>query len=239
MNPLPALARAGTRVLAVYDDSPLAAHALAERARDGHHRRAERAAMADPEYAAIEARRHDSGRPGSSIFLSKEHNLGWDEYATQAATRRRLTPTPAWWALASFVAGRPVRRLAGPVRATTQRAGRGWADRDTWGLDGYLCTTLAGALNHMAEVAHGWPGNDAYPEFEDWTAALRKAAAGLNGWANHDDSPAADAAAAAFEVGDAEFTVASDANSADDTTRLAAAQDALHWVADNLPHLWD
>jgi len=239
MNPRHALARAGTHALAAYDASPLATHALAERARDGHLRRAEEAAMADPEYAAIDARRHDSDRPGSSIFLSKEHNLGWDEYRTQSATRRRLTPTPAWWALASFVAGRPVRTLAGRVRARSQRGRRGWADRDTWGLDGYLCTTLAGALNHMAETSHGWPGGTAYPEFEDWTAALRKAATALSGWANHDDSPAANAADDAFERGDAEFTAATAAHTVEDTTRLVAAQDALHWVADNLPNLWD
>jgi hypothetical protein len=116
------------------------------------------------------------------------------------------------------VAGRPVRNLAGTLAAGYQRATRGWADADTWSLHVYLCSALGGALEHLAGNTHGWPGTPDYSAFEDWTAALHTAAAGLTGRAVRDHDPADQAA---------------------DAAALAGAQDALRWVADNLPDLWD
>lgn len=38
-----------------------------------------------------------------------------------------------------------------------QRARRGWADCDTWGLDGYLCAVMVPALEHLREFKGGHP----------------------------------------------------------------------------------
>ena len=89
------------------------------------------------------------------------------------------------------------------------RARRGWAPQDTWSLDGHLCRTPGAMLDHLAEHTHGWPQGREYPEFADWQDALRIRAVAL----------------LAYE--------------ADDELTIAPAQDALHWVADNLPALWD
>lgn len=88
------------------------------------------------------------------------------------------------------------------------RMRRGWAPRDTWSLDGHLCRTLGAMLAHLAEHTHSWPPGRDYPEFTDWQDALRARAGALLAY------------------------------DADDEHTVAPAQEALHWVADNLPDLW-
>lgn len=110
--------------------------------------------------------------------------------------------------------GLAVRALAS-VRYATQRLRRGYDDRVVWGLDRHLCHILSQQLTQLADEAHGWPGSSSpYPTFEDWTAALRQAANGLGGYAGRDGAE-------------------------DEQQRVVAAQQALRWVADNLPDLWD
>lgn len=95
------------------------------------------------------------------------------------------------------------------IETAIARARHGWAPPDTWSLDGHLCRILGGMLDHLAEHTHGWPQGPDFPQFTDWQDALRARAAALQ----------------AYE--------------ADDEPTIAPAQNALHWVADNLPALWD
>lgn len=95
------------------------------------------------------------------------------------------------------------------VDTAIARARHGWAPRDTWSLDGHLCRTLGAMLNHLAEHTHGWPQGPDFPEFTDWQSALRTQAAALRTY------------------------------EADDEPTIVPAQDALRWVAENLPALWD
>lgn len=95
------------------------------------------------------------------------------------------------------------------VETAISRVRHGWAPPDTWSLDGHLCRTLGAMLDHLAEHTHDWPQGHDFPEFADWQGALRSKAAALR----------------AYE--------------ADDEPTIAPAQDALHWVANNLPALWD
>ena len=132
-----------------------------------------------------------------------------------------------------------VRRLPGRAKAVYQRATRGWADDDCWDLGVTLCAALAGQLNHLADSAWTWPGPPDYPEPNDWTVALRTAAAGLNGWATHWDGPGENATLAAVELTVEERRAAAEAEAREDEVLLAGAQDALRWVADNLRDLWD
>lgn len=39
-----------------------------------------------------------------------------------------------------------------------QRGVRGYSDRDTWNLDGYLVSVIAGGCRELAKNAHGCPG---------------------------------------------------------------------------------
>lgn len=95
------------------------------------------------------------------------------------------------------------------VETAIARVHHGWAPRDTWSLDSHLCRTLGAMLDHLAEHTHGWPQGPDFPEFTDWQDALRAQAAALR----------------AYE--------------ADDERTIAPAQNSLHWVAENLPALWD
>lgn len=95
-----------------------------------------------------------------------------------------------------------------------QRLTRGWDVRSVWSLDDDLSGRLGAQLLHMADIAHGWPGEQ-YGTFDDWVRDLRRA-----GWAllryrelHHED-----------------FT---------DQGIRGDAKSALYWVADNLGALWD
>src|SRR3954467_1855490 len=69
------------------------------------------------------------------------------------------------------------------------RARYGWAPRDTWGLDGYLEKVLGGALDHLADKAHGVPGGYPNPDWDgeeaswDSDAGYAQWQADLHRWA--------------------------------------------------------
>jgi hypothetical protein len=57
-----------------------------------------------------------------------------------------------------------------------QRAKRGYADCDIWDMDSWLLTLFHDSLNHLADNHCGWPGNEDFPEDEDWTKYLKEMA---------------------------------------------------------------
>lgn len=103
------------------------------------------------------------------------------------------------------------------VTFARQRVTRGWDDSAVWSLDVWLCRTLGAQLTHMAGIAHGWPAGGEWT-FDMWVNTLRE-----NG----------DALTAYGETNEL------DVSAVEADALLAAAQDALRWVADNLPALWD
>jgi hypothetical protein len=128
------------------------------------------------------------------------------------------------------------------VHAYIQRAGRGWANKDTWNLADTIARRLAEQLDYLAANAHGWPGNDEYPTFESWQVALREAATNLR---HVDPSPQAEQTLDAWyslicEFGNTEETKAAfilhNEASERDSLALAAGWD---WVSRNHTNLWD
>lgn len=126
---------------------------------------------------------------------------------------------------------RRITDFPGRVRLAYQRVHRGWDISALWGLDHHLSKTLGEQLVEMAEIAHGCPGNygpyDCTPEnpnhqqdfekaFAAWTSDLRKHGEALQAYARY------------WEY---------DLDRRDDL--YAPAQEALHWVAENLGALWD
>lgn len=104
--------------------------------------------------------------------------------------------------------------LINKIAASVPRARSGWAPRDTWSADLYICRVVGGLLLHIAEHAHAWPGTEEFPTYEDWTAALRSHGERL---VRYGEEPFPD------ETED----------------RQVAAQASLHWVADHLGSIWD
>ena len=56
------------------------------------------------------------------------------------------------------------RRIYNETKFILQRARRGWADSDTWSLDGYLDSWMPAALRHLKEHKHGVPASMFVPE---------------------------------------------------------------------------
>jgi hypothetical protein len=67
-----------------------------------------------------------------------------------------------------------------------QRVKRGWADSDTWSLDGYIARVLSGMLARLAEQNHSYPARPPFETPELWDAHLRDLSARLR--RSEDDS---------------------------------------------------
>jgi hypothetical protein len=198
--------------------SPLDAitNKLSEALISAHYTRRRRRASSDPQWAAIEARREVPGNPQLSAMLSED--LTWDDWDTQRDIEETLTPTPWWISAAVALKEASLGGAVGKLARRHQRVRNGWDSTALWSLDGHLTTTLSTQLAHLADIAHGWPAGDEFPEFEDWQTALYEQAAKLALYAAHDSG---------------------DLDRSEQLAAIEAGQEALRWVADHLPQLWD
>lgn len=57
-----------------------------------------------------------------------------------------------------------------------QRATRGFCDCDIWDLDGFYLNLFHDSLKELARISSGWPGNEQFPEYEDWIKYLNEMA---------------------------------------------------------------
>jgi len=81
-------------------------------------------------------------------------------------------------------------------------------------LDVHLTQVLGAWLMRLADTTHGWPQSPQYPAPENWETALRL-------------------------HGQALLAYRDSVYEATGSDGVEAARVALHWVADNLPDLWD
>jgi hypothetical protein len=63
-----------------------------------------------------------------------------------------------------------------------QRATRGWADCDTWSIDGYLTRILPPMLTYLADHGHSYPSLPPFETPEEWSEHLRGLATRIGGW---------------------------------------------------------
>lgn len=181
------------------------------------------AAMSSKEYADIEARRHVEGEE-SIVLISDEHGLTFDDWERQMEIRDELTSEPQIVKLWRFLYNSPLQSGINLVRHAVQRETRGWDDTATWSLDYHLASTLGAQLKHLAATTHGWPQSEKFPEFENWQDALNVNGDKLIAYAEKDNVLLASGGVYDF--------------AAEEAVTLEA-QEALHWVADNFPALWD
>lgn len=112
-----------------------------------------------------------------------------------------------------WVSGK-LHRIPNGVRSASNsvhRARRGWSADDVWFLKGYLTRLVGEALLHLADNGMGYPVQ--YNGADDWRRDLRQHGRALRAYASADWEEEED--------------------------RIGDAQQALHWVADNLGDLWD
>lgn len=90
------------------------------------------------------------------------------------------------------------------LRWAYQRATKGFCDMDVWDLDGAILNYLSGTIEQLADVCHGYPGDDRFPTPESWDKFLRGMANDFyraNEWNDYYDHPAYDAWAKALDDG--------------------------------------
>jgi hypothetical protein len=232
--------RAAKAAASAFDQSPISPAVLSERLINRFYDKRTARAAFDPTWTDIESRRKVDGSQ-SKVFLSDDLTLADAE--KQRRIEAEITPEP-WWLPVAFA----VRRfsLRSPVNRTIhagQRLLRGWDDRSTYDLGSHLCAQLAEQLEHLADTAHGWPSDDTYPTFEDWTSTLRLKAAALR---RFDGSPESEAALSAWyelvsdNTSDPEaVNVANETHQKIEAADREAAKQAMRWVAENLDILWD
>jgi hypothetical protein len=78
-----------------------------------------------------------------------------------------------------------------------QRATRGWADCDTWDIDGYLTRVLPPMLTYLADHGCSYPSFPPFETPEKWSEHLLGLATRIEGWDRFDDDKD-DMARAAF-----------------------------------------
>lgn len=170
----------------------------------------------------------------------------WDAYwARQRWDRRfiRKVVKPRW--------GRLTRKLRAPreglwiARSAAHRARHGWAARDTWGLDSYLCQLIGEAVAHLRDTTHGFPDSpdlhnmpqmvrsvslssvdlaeDEEPGYTRWKAILTAISEPLLAYRDRED----------LSIEDIHASLEREKKS------IEEAQDALRLMADWLPALWD
>lgn len=203
-------------LVAVVGPLDAAAAKLSDAVLDRHYDKVRRTAATDPTWAAIEARREVPGNPEQSVFLSDD--LTVEDWETQRRIERALVAER--WTVRAARRLKFADSLAHRVSRLghrRQRTRRGWDNTALWSLDLHLAATLADQLAHFADTTHGWPASDEFPEFEDWQDALYTQSARLAAYARHH----------AIDDGDLGVAV------------VRAGQDAMRWVADHFPSLWD
>lgn len=188
---------------------------VARRPLDWLHEDTEARAMEDAQFADIESRRHDSDF--GILMLSEEANLGHAEWQYQDMVRNQVRLNPWWERPCRKLTNEPFGTVVRALQFAGQRVMRGWDDRALWSLDTHLTLTLGQQLLRMADIAHGWPCTDEFPEFTDWTNALRTNGDALIAYAQRE------------RFGDI----------AEEQRVSNEAVAALRWVGDHLGYLWD
>lgn len=143
--------------------------------------------------------------------------------------------TEGWLGRACYVGWASI-----PVKETIwalQRVSRGWDDRSLWSLDSSASRQLGEQLLALADVSHGWPGEQSeFSTHNDWVTALTKHGNALVAYANFDYP----ASISDEEIDEFEYTAENlkkEHNTQAAITKRAAA--AFRWVAKNLESLWD
>jgi hypothetical protein len=99
---------------------------------------------------------------------------------------------------------------------------RGWSDRDTWDLDGYLAQVISGSVTHLRDHGHGYPGEEQGADEQEWHDILTRIAGPLS--LNCDRTVDGETSAARRERQERELT---------------EQQEALRLMAEWFHHLWD
>lgn len=201
-------------------------------------RRREVATRTSPRFAEIERARHNED--GTITFLSSERGLTLREWHEQNAV---LDTIPAaWWApLVAGLSKHPLRQKMRSAKRAVQRAERGWDDSALWNLNTALCATLGSQLAALASASYSWP-DQVCRSYEEWQQLLLEKSDHLLAYASSQESDADRRFYDLLEDPDAPETSIHEAmmeSQASQDLVTRRAQDALHWVADVLPHLWD
>jgi hypothetical protein len=134
--------------------------------------------------------------PGKRVVF---HHVSWDELEARWEARAAREAAQPWvvragrsvrvylfgWNGLVKVRMRP-RYIVNQVVWYHQRARRGWADCDTWNLDGYVLHVIAPMLAHLAEHGYAYPGRVPFDTPEKWDEHLRDLSGRLSAWGEVD-----------------------------------------------------
>ena len=142
--------------------------------------------------------------------------------------------------------------------AAYQRARYGWSKLDIHcGWDSSVGKALGEQLVYFADNAIAWPSSPEYPEFEDWSNALRKNGQALVDHANGIELPKevsewyannhfkfepienSEFGTIVFPEESVRIRKLIEEHMVAETKQYEKATEALHWIADNFGSLWD
>lgn len=151
------------------------------------------------------------------------------EHASRIRLTRAIGSSPWWRRPARLLSEQPVTRSLAWLEQKSHRAKNGWDASILPTLDRHVCATLGQQLHAVAATTARWPV-DHVDSLSDWQALLRGHAEALLDYAHNDPY----ALVPPGDASDPDRVSASEK----ELRQLYRAQDALHWVAQMLPHLW-
>jgi hypothetical protein len=149
------------RVAEFLDELPIAPHRLSKKILDRHLDRQDRVAQQRSlRWRQLNAQRETGFREMGDLFEMFE-------------IEKRLTPDPFYLDTLRKLQHATAYRLVRTVKGYRDLIVRGWRDSDVWNLGDTNIERLGEQLLYLADIAHGWPGTEEFPTFEDWEEALR------------------------------------------------------------------
>lgn len=136
----------------------------------------------------------------------------------------------------NLVRPRPWHRL----RWRWQRSRRGWADPDTWSLDGYLARLIGESIEHLRRYGHGFPNGMTSEEWDELLGHISGPLLAYEGHWEHVDgeTPAEWQDRQEGYMGAAEGSLSLLADVLP-CLHCQQAQESVRVLARNLPDMWD
>jgi hypothetical protein len=142
--------------------------------------------------------------------LEELHAHCWNKKTTLEKMKLQIRRRYLWWFR------NPIHDTHCAVKWAWQRVFRGWDDHAISNLDCHLGETLGAQLVKLAEEGHVWPGEE-WGTVEQWDTDLKRHGEALLAYCG------------LWEV----------ETRGEEEVLVKAAQEAMHWVAENLGSLWD
>ncbi len=217
------------------DNLPISPSKVASKIIDQHNNAKITKASENLEWVKIQQKRLKQNPKENKAYLS------WEDLQKQVEIENTLTPDPNWLPIVYKLQDITLTKLTKKIIWKAQKITKGYDDRAIWNLDSHITKHLANTIEELASKTNGYPSD--YQSFEDWVSKLNQVALDLR---SYDDTQ--NQQIIQMEKLIEKAATLKDSKKLEEldieleklqAEKVKKAQEALIWIADNLPKLWD